>query len=120
MVRFICPGCEKVLKIQAAKAGGTCRCPRCSSRLVIPSQPQALSVTPLVYPAPESYPMVLPAPKKQATVPLKLAMPKNLGGMETTVSQGTANSVVKVATGGFLVALGVVVAAMFGIRRPGA
>jgi len=86
----------------------------------IPSPSRALAVIPVVYPAPESYPMVLPAPKKQATVPFKMALPKSLGGVETTVSQGTANTMAKVTTGGFLVVLGVVVAAMFGIRRPGA
>jgi hypothetical protein len=41
-----------------------------------------------------------------------------LGGVETTVSQDTADNVAKVVTGGFLVVLGIAVAAFFGIRRP--
>jgi hypothetical protein len=69
---------------------------------------------------PKPYPAVAPDRHEEATVPLKVALPKNLGGIETTVSKGTANSLAKVVTGGFLVALGVAIAAFFGIRRPGA
>jgi hypothetical protein len=86
----------------------------------IPAQPRSLAARPVSYPVARLCPVAAPARQERATVPLKLALPKNLGGMETTVSQGTANSMAKVVTGGFLVALGVAVAAFFGLRRPSA
>jgi DNA-directed RNA polymerase subunit RPC12/RpoP len=118
MVRFTCPQCGKRLKSPARNGGRRCRCPRCSIRMEIPGQLRALAVKPVVHPVAESYPVVVPARQEKATVPLKLSLPQNLGGMETKVSQGTANSMAKVVTGGFLVVLGVVVAGMFGIRVP--
>ena len=102
MVRYACPECGKRLKSFASDAGHFATCTRCSFEMTIP-QPRSV---------------VMSAQKGQATVPLKLALPENLGGIETTVSQGTANSMAKVATGGFLVALGVIVAALFGVRPP--
>jgi hypothetical protein len=120
MVRFACPACDKRLKSLATNAGRRCRCPHCSTRMKVPGHSRALAVRPVVQPVPEPYPVVAPAQQEQATVPLKLALPKNLGGIETTVSQGTANSMAKVATGGFLVVLGIAAAAFFGFRKPSA
>lgn len=132
MVRFMCPECDQRLKRPARDAGRACRCTRCSTRMKVPGQLRALAVRPVVHPVTERYPVVLPARQEQAecypfvlpvrqeraTVPFKVALPKSLGGVETTVSQGTANSMAKVVTGGFLVVLGVFVAGMFGIRVP--
>jgi len=112
MVRFTCPECDQRLKSLATNAGRRCRCTRCSTQLKVPKHSRALAVRPV------AYPVVAPARRKQTTVPFKLALPKSLGGMETTVSQGTANTTAKVVTGGFLVVVGVAVAALFGIRMP--
>jgi hypothetical protein len=119
MVRFTCPSCEKRLKSLAMKAGRPCWCPKCSTRMKVPARSRALAVRPVIYPVEENYPYVLPVRQEEATVPLKLAMPRNCGGIETTVSQETADSVTKVVTGGFLVVLGVIVTVIFG-RRPSA
>ena len=81
---------------------------------------QALAVTPPAGPAPEPDPVAAPARREPPTVPLKVALPQNLGGIQTTVSQPTADSLAAVVTGGFLVVVGVVAAAFFGMRRPSA
>jgi DNA-directed RNA polymerase subunit RPC12/RpoP len=119
MVRFTCSGCDSRLKSPAASAGRRGRCPECSTRMKVPARSRALAVRPVICPVEENYPYVLPVWQEQATVPLKLAMPKNLGGVETTVSQDTADDVTKVVTGGFMVILGIVVAVILG-RRPSA
>jgi ssDNA-binding Zn-finger/Zn-ribbon topoisomerase 1 len=111
MVRYACPDCGKRLRSFASDAGHFPTCTRCSAEMTIPEPPKTQSVQPV------DYPEVTPAPEKKGTVPLKLSLPK-VGGMETTVSQGTANTVAKVATGGFLVALGAIVMAWFGYRPP--
>jgi hypothetical protein len=90
---------------------------------VSPSPEARPAVRPVVSPSPKARPVVraypvVPVRQEQATVPLKIALPENLGSMETTVSQDTADNVAKVVTGGFLVVLGIAVAAFFGIRRP--
>jgi DNA-directed RNA polymerase subunit RPC12/RpoP len=142
MVRFTCPHCEKRLKSPASFAGRRCRCPRCSILMEIPGPLRALAVQPVVhpvtehypvamparqeqavvhptvYPVAEHYPVAMPARPEQAGVPFNVTLPHNMGGIQTTVSKGTANSIVKTVIGGILVALGVVVMAMFGIRRP--
>jgi hypothetical protein len=82
-----------------------------------PAPRPVVSSSPVARPTSKPDPAV-PARRKQATVPLKIALPENLGGIETTVTQDTANDVAKVVTGGFLVVLGIAVAAFFGIRRP--
>jgi hypothetical protein len=115
-VRFTCSQCRKVLKSPATNAGQRCRCPQCLTPMMIPVQAGALTARPMVQPVRVRYPAVAPARREQGAVPFKIALPKNLGGMETTVSKGTANSMAKVVTGGFLVALGVVLTAILGIR----
>ena len=114
MVRFTCPNCGQRLKIQATNAGRLCRCTRCPTRMKVPGQSRAPAARPVVDP------FIGPLPHERAIVPLKLTLPKNMGGMETKVSQTTANNIAKVAAGGLLAILGVVVGAYFCIRRPSA
>lgn len=125
LVRFQCPNCSRRLNTPATARGQTCRCPRCTTRMIVPTQSRALAVPPplVVYPAPAPIPTkrpkpILPAKRPQPTVPFKIGFPKAVGSVETTVSQGTANSVIKTVVGGFLVAVGVVLAVLLGVRRP--
>jgi hypothetical protein len=54
----------------------------------------------------------------EGTTPVELSLPKGLGGMKAHVSQETANTLAKTFLGGALVALGVVVMAIFGVKSP--
>jgi hypothetical protein len=120
MVRLVCPGCDAPLKTPATNAGRKGRCNRCSTRMMIPGQSLPVAERSLAPPVPVSSPVVAPPQPEQAIVPVKIALPNNLGGVETTVTQGTADSMAKVVTGGILVAAGVALAMFFGGRRPSA
>ena len=85
--------------------------------VAVPVQ-QERAVIPVAQRVEMPVPMVVAVPQKEEAVPFKVALPNNMGGVETTVSQPTVNSVVKVAAGGLMVALGVAVAAYFGVRPP--
>jgi len=119
LIRFICTGCDSPLTTVETNAGQRVRCTHCSTPLTIPGQ-AALSNRPELNRVPVDYPVVTTAQQKQPVVPLKIALPKNLGGIETTVTQGTANSMAKVVIGGFLVAIGVMLSMVFGGRRTSA
>jgi hypothetical protein len=54
----------------------------------------------------------------EGTTPVELSLPKGLGGMKANVSQETANTLAKTFLGGALVALGVVVMAIFEVKSP--
>jgi DNA-directed RNA polymerase subunit RPC12/RpoP len=55
--------------------------------------------------------------RARCTVPVRMNLPKGLGGMEVPVTQGTANSMAQTFLGAMLLAIGVTLAAMLGIRK---
>jgi hypothetical protein len=86
--------------------------------MLIPQQSLPVSESPVLNPVPVCCPIVAPAHQDRATVQLKIALPNNLGGLETKVSQGAADSMAKVVTGGVLVAFGAALAILFGDHKP--
>jgi hypothetical protein len=137
MVRFDCPKCMERLMSPARMRGQRRTCPNCSTKIEVPSRSQrpavkpvakpeapVVTVVPVATPVPVvklvQVPVATPAKKEKPTVPFELALPNNMGGVKARVSQPTADSMFKVVVGGFLVALGVIVAAMLGLRRPSA
>lgn len=117
-VQFMCPKCDQRLETLAKNAGRRARCTHCSAQMLIPQQPLEDSESAVLNPVPVRNPIVAPAKPENATVSLKIALPNNLGGMETNVTQSAADSVAKVVTGGVLVAVGAVLAMFFGGRKP--
>ena len=101
MVKFACRQCKAGLKARAEKAGRWSRCPVCQTKVSVPM--------PCV-------PVVIPLPPQESTTPLDLTLPNGLGGIKANVSQETANTITKTFIGGLLVALGVVLMAMLGVK----
>jgi hypothetical protein len=112
-VRFRCLHCQTRLRAKSALRGQEMICPNCKEFTAVPwkelvpsnlpvpvQQPVALPV------APSNLDTVLPA---EPTVPLSLTFPKGAGGVQTTVTQKTADDCAKFAVGGLLVAVGMVV-----------
>src|ERR1019366_3092539 len=129
-LKFACPHCTVGLKAEADKAGRTSRCPNCKNKVTVPRQSALVK---------EARPVLVPVARRvlvpggisdaeerklarrrnrrnKETTPVKLTLPKGLGGFEGKVSQGTANTIAKTFLGGLLVALGVIVMAMFGVK----
>ena len=52
MIRLICPGCEKVLKVNEALAGKTVACPACKSPFQVPAAESAPEEVPVEKPVP--------------------------------------------------------------------
>jgi hypothetical protein len=113
LIRFICPGCDTPLTTVPMNAGQRICCTHCSTGMTIPGQAPSMSERPV------AHPLAVTA-KQKDVVPLKIALPNNLGGIESSVTQGTANGIAKVVIGGFLVAIGFVLAMFFGSRKPSA
>ena len=102
VIRFGCPECAKAIKAPAVAAGRKGVCPACSARVMIPTAVAA--VEELVQLVAEG------APPTGPTVPVKVSFPKDLGSVETKVSQQTADIITAVAVGGLCVAAGVALA----------
>jgi hypothetical protein len=94
VIRFPCPGCNRVMKAPRDVAGRTGKCPSCSTRIQIPntsvSPASALAVAESDIPTTAAPP---PA------VPFSVTFPKVGGGIQTQVSQETADTLAAVAVG---------------------
>ena len=123
-VRVRCPRCDRRLRISAKSHRRRVTCPVCDHRLIVPAANLPVVVyrtAPMEQPeAPYMQPMDFPP--AEPTVPLSLRFPQGAGGIQTTVTQKTADDLTKVATGGFLVAIGMVLLAIItgGRFKPGA
>jgi hypothetical protein len=123
-VRIRCPICNTRLRTSEQSRGRRLTCPACDRRLMVPTR----SLPVVVYrPGPveqPEVPYVQPMGLRPAepTVPLELRFPHVPGGIQTTVTQKTADDIGKFAVGGFLVAIGMVVLAIItgGRFKPGA
>jgi hypothetical protein len=104
VIRFDCPSCSKRIKAPAIAAGKKGSCPACSVRVAIPVAiaPVSEEVDFLI-----EAPSLVPAPAQAPTVPIKVTFPKVGGGVETQVSQQTAEICAYIAVGGVLVLAGV-------------
>jgi hypothetical protein len=126
MVRFLCPQCKRPLKSPARTRGQLRRCPHCKDGFEVPAR----SLVPVTTEVdlPESLPIASPetpvanaesppatANPVQAKVPLSLKV-SNVLGLETSVTQGTANSIVKMIVTALIVLFGVIVGARCGVR----
>jgi len=100
---FHCPECGEALEAKGGAAGRPVSCPSCSQPMVLDVQPvSGRSVTRRCGP-------------HDSGVPLKVGLGE-AGGFETTVSRQDAGRMGHTFLGGLLVALGVFVCALFGIR----
>lgn len=137
LIEYECPSCEAAYGAYPDKAGTNHNCGFCKTDFTIPVglAPRLVSVggtseeeqtaceeTSLV-PARRESPRHLPSlPEVRsgivpATRRVRMALPKDCGALDVEVTQETADSLAKTFLGGLLVAIGVFVAAMIGIRR---
>ena len=112
LIKFRCDGCDAGLKTGAQQGGKPFHCPRCEA-------PGTVPMTRALVPVPK-VPMA-PVPRrakkrKNAGVPVRLRLPGDLGGMQARVSRKTADSMATTMLGGILVAIGVALAAFFGLK----
>jgi phage FluMu protein Com len=112
-VRFRCSQCQKRLRAKSELRGQELICPNCKDFTTVLLK----GLAPSNLPVPVQQPLpLLAAPLKldtvppgEPTVPLSLSFPKGAGGVQTTVTQKTADDCAKFAVGGLLVAVGMVV-----------
>jgi len=110
MIHFNCPVCKKHLKGPPEAAGRRGVCKQCKTSIIVP--------TPAWAPAPVAPPArVMPA--AEPTVPMNITIPKTGMGVGTTVTQKTADDIVKVTAGAAILAAGLALgAALLGVRPP--
>jgi hypothetical protein len=65
----------------------------------------------------EAGPLVASGKPRHGTVPIKMGLPKGLGTFEATVRQGTADKMATTFLGALIMAVGVALAAMLGLRK---
>jgi DNA-directed RNA polymerase subunit RPC12/RpoP len=123
-VRIRCPICNTRLLTSGEARGRRVICPECDHRLIVPTRRLPVVVYrpgPMEQPELPYMPPMTLSPV-EPTVPLSLKFPQGTGGIQTTVTQKTADDLTKVATGGFLVAIGMVLLAIItgGRFKPGA
>lgn len=119
MFQFRCPACAAGLKTSGDQAGTPFDCPRCQSPGTVPP---AGALVPLSKPeiVRRDVRPVGRLKKRNGSVPVRLQLPGQLGGMQAQVSQGTANTLAKTFLGGLLVAIGVALAAFLGGKHKSA
>ena len=141
LIEYECPTCNAGYGAYPEKAGTNHNCGFCKTDFTIPvglaprlvsvggtsqEEEQACEETSLV-PARRESPRHLPSvreasyPVRDGMVPatrrVKMELPGGGGAFDVEVTQETADSLAKTFLGGLLVAIGVFVAAMIGIRK---
>jgi len=116
LIQHACPTCTTEYWYLAERAGSDTTCRKCNSTYPVPTglTPRLVSVG---GPPDEEELRPQEAVVVRKTVPVRMILPKGLGGLDVVVSQDTANSLAKTFLGGLLVAIGVALAAMIGIRK---
>ena len=112
LIKFRCDECDAGLKTGTQQGGKPFRCPRCEA-------PGTVPMTRALVPVPKAHVVPLPPrakKRKKAGVPVRLRLPGELGGMQARVTQKTADSMATTMLGGILVAIGVALAAFFGLK----
>lgn len=97
-IRFQCPACNGRIDSDPDEAGQELECPDCSASLTIPGKPA-----------------VSAANVDEGAVPFKVSVP-GVTGMQTSVSKSDAGKMATTFLGGMLVALGVIIAMVFGVK----
>ncbi len=141
LIEYECPTCSAEYGAYPDKAGTNHNCGCCKTDFTIPvglaprlvsvggtsqEEEQACEETSLV-PARRESPRHMPSvteaspPVRSGVVPatrkVRMALPGDYGALDVEVTQETADSLAKTFLGGLLVAIGVFVAAMIGIRK---
>jgi uncharacterized protein YlaI len=113
MLKFACPYCNWRLWAKTEDAGRSYVCPKCEGKVPVPTQS---AIEPVAMPviAHEIIPDAQTNRPAAGTTPMELTLPLGVGSMKANVSQGTANTIANTFLGGLLVAMGVVLMAMFG------
>lgn len=139
LIEYACPTCNAEFGTLPEKAGTGTHCNYCKTEFTIPvgHQPRLVTVSDSPAEEPDDYeelPLVparresprlpvreAPRPVRDGMVPatrrVKMSLPNNCGALDVEVTQETANQMATTFLGGLLVAIGVFLAAMIGIRR---
>jgi hypothetical protein len=111
-IKFQCPTCDMRMSAGSDLSGRPCDCPRCDTRLTIPTADALVPVTPLAL-APERLegepPRGMARRRKRRrplATPIEMRLPGQLGGLKANVDQKTSNAMATTFLGGLLVALG--------------
>jgi hypothetical protein len=116
VIEYTCPGCNAGYGALPENAGHNTSCSKCNTTFMVP-----VGLTPMFVPmnAPGVVADITPqhAAAAKNAVPIRMQMPGGHGALEVPVSQQTANSMAKTFLGGLLVAIGVVLAVMLGIKK---
>ena len=119
---FQCPQCNQGLTAKAEKAGRTYGCPNCSvpvtvptTRALVPVNRQVIVPEIVEYDERPRVPARRRKRRNDQMVPVKMKIPGLPGAeFEGAVDEKTSNAVTTTVVGGFLVALGAIIFAMFG------
>lgn len=116
LIEYACPTCKADFGTYPEKAGTGTNCIYCKTDFMIPVglHPKEVSVSLAPHHREVSPQEAVVVPNN---VPLRMILPNGLGGLDVPVSQKTANSIAQTFLGGLLVAIGVALAAMIGIRK---
>ena len=102
-VHFLCPWCGTSLSAPVTQSGQAGLCPHCSAKPLIPALSEPVSE--ISFNVPEPLPEVLP---RATPVPITVTFPTRIGGgVQTHVSQETADMLAKVAVCGAIVLGGI-------------
>lgn len=116
LIEYECPTCNAEYGAYPEKAGTSHNCGFCKTNFLIPVglRPREVSVGGSAFIAEVSPQEAAAVPN---TVPVRMTLPNGLGGLAVPVSPETANSMAQTFLGALLVAIGVALAAMIGIRK---
>ena len=107
-IRFSCKECNRKLKAPRTKLGDEIKCPRCKALVFVPARSTREEILVM---------RDFDDDAKDGTVGLNIALPKQLGAVNTLVSQSTANAAASTMVGGLIMAVGVILATILGLKR---
>ncbi len=146
LIQYACPECDAGYAGPENSAGSNTNCHRCKTDFMIPTglQPKMLTVgtsqgrpltpeeTAAFYDSPagrdhrppgwvptsQIAPRIMDGgPAIGGTVPVTMTLPNGLGGLTLPVRQDTADSMAKTFLGALIMGIGVMLAAMLGLRK---
>lgn len=117
LIEYACPECNKGFAIVPERAGTEDTCNHCKTTFTIPTgQPIRLLRDGVLVPQERGFEVAAGAASGGA-VPIEMSLPKGLGSFKAPVTQGTADRMAGTFLGGLLMASGVVIASMLGLRK---
>ncbi len=115
LIEYQCPNCEGHFGALPECAGEQTTCSYCKTGFMIPLGLESRLVH---VSEPEDDIEVRPAGREgRKLVPVKMSLPKGLGSFEAPVTVGTADRMATTFLGAVIMAIGVVIAAMLGLKK---